>query len=207
MTNPFMVTSNECYGMSLAEVMKRASYPSPFENTEKASSGPDEEGGTRPVATPTEAGASPATSRDLSFLYSRESDRFGEGIRPSDSTLSRVLRLADSDPMRKRRRGSALSAATATPRAAPASRVRPRDEVEDLLSRYEHRPKEQNPLYATTANEYGAKRPAAATCPTVSHGNSQRFSRSFNRTMFRDEGLNSSMTKSKIHDSLTSQFA
>jgi hypothetical protein len=57
-------------------------------------------------------------------------------------------------------------------------------------------------LYATTANDYGLKKPSQATFQNVRHGVSQKFSTSFNRILFRDEGLNASITKSRIHDSL-----
>ena len=125
-------------GMSLAEVTKQASYPSPFQNTEEARGGPDEEGGARRVATPADAGAgaSPATSRDLSFLYSRESDRFGEGTRSSDSTLSSRVPARGVGPHEQAAPGLGLRRDASRPPTL-------REVVEDLLSRYKHRPKEQ----------------------------------------------------------------
>jgi len=207
MSNPFMVTSNACYGMSLREASKRASYTSPVEKGKGALV--DSDRGCGPLlATTIEKKSAvafdiPSASQDLSFLYSRESDCFGKGTSFSDSSLSQVFRLKESDSMSKRRKNSVF-----VKQFAPATRSKtvPKEEVTEILSQYNHDPKDQNPLYGTTANEYGLKKPSEATLPTARHGNSQKFSQSFNRTMFRDEGLNSSMTKSKIHDLLTPQF-
>ncbi|KAL9182859.1 hypothetical protein ACHAXT_004138 [Thalassiosira profunda] len=182
MTNPFMVTSNECYGMSLPEASKRAALASP-EN---------------------ENGREMASD---SFLYSRESDRFGEGSSFSDSALSKVFRLKESDSMNKRRKYSAFVRQPGNASSAPSpSKTVPKDEVTEILSHYNHNPAKQNPLFGTTANEYGLKKPTSSTYPSVRHGLSQQFSQSFNRTMYRDEGLNAAITKSTVHDSLTPQF-
>ena len=193
MSNPFMVTSNECYGMSLREASKRAPYLSPVDNDKEV------------PATAEEKSSTSSPSQDLSFLYSRESDRFGEGTSFSDSSLSRVFRLKESDSMSKRRKNSVFVKKQIGPSTSTSKTV-PKEEVKDILSQYKHNPKNQNPLYATSANEIGLKKPSSATYPTERHGMSQKFSQSFNRTMFRDEGLNSSMTKSNIHDLLTPQF-
>mmetsp|Transcript_24295 Transcript_24295/g.43524 ORF Transcript_24295/g.43524 Transcript_24295/m.43524 type:complete len:199 (+) Transcript_24295:29-625(+) len=197
MSNPFMVTSNECYGMSLREASKRAPYLSPVDN--------DKGCGGLPGATAEEKSSTSSPSQDLSFLYSRESDRIGQGTSFSDSSLSRVFRLKESDSMSKRRKNSVFVKKQIGPTTLTSKTV-PKEEVKDILSQYKHNPKNQNPLYGTSANEIGLKKPSSATYPTERHGMSQKFSQSFNRTMFRDEGLNSSMTKSNIHDLLTPQF-
>ena len=57
--NPFMLRSNDAYGMSLQEACRRA--------TSMNSKGSTDEGPQKP-------------SQDTSFLYSRESDRIGEGV-------------------------------------------------------------------------------------------------------------------------------
>lgn len=128
----------------------------------------------------------------MSFVYSRESDRFGEGCEFSDSLLSEVFRLKESDSMNKRRKHSPFV----------------QKELADCVQRssnfiaYNHNPKVHHPLYHTTATEYGSKKPSEATFQNVRHGLSQQFSQSFNRTMFHNEGLNAAITKSKVHDSL-----
>lgn len=201
-----MITSNKSYGMSLPEASKRASYPSPIESgNHKAQEVADlcNKGcGALPGMTTEEK-----RSQDLSFLYSRESDRFGEGTTFSDSSLSQVFRLKESDSMNKRRQNSVFVNPICNISDAPIlSKTVPKEEVDKIISSYNHDPKSQNPLYATSANDYGKKAPSAATYTTERHGLSKKFSQSFNRTMFRDEGLNASMTKSNIHDLLTPQF-
>ena len=207
MTNPIYFTSNECYGMSLPEASKRASsFTSPAEN-ETDSCGESSSKGCGALPGMTKDKSMPSESHDLSFLYSRESDRFGEGTTFSDSSLSQVFRLKESDSMNKRRKNSVFVKQQCTSDApTSSSRTVSKEEVNEIMAQYHHNPKDQNPLYATTANEYGKKKPSAATYSTERHGLSQKFSQSFNRTMFRDEGLNASMTKSNIHDLLTPQF-
>jgi len=223
MANPFMVTSNECYGMSLSEASKRVSYSSPIQNeVGKVATSADNASNKGRAALPGVATgngsnnsgpnpfSTPSSQQDMSFLYSRESDRFGEGSTFSDSSLSRVFRMKESDSMNKRRKNSVfvkkLTDSTDIPTRTPKDKTVPKEEVDQILARYNHNPKPQNALYGTSANEYGLKKPSAATIPSVRHGMSQQFSQSFNRTMFRDEGLNASMTKSNIHDLLTPQF-
>lgn len=193
--NPFMVTSNSAFGRSLSEASKSASYISPAENEAAQSQ-----------SAQTEEKSGP----DLSFLYSRESDRLGEGTSFSDSALSEVFRLKESDSMSKRRKNSIFVkqqfGGGPSAEAASASKTVSKEQADELLRNYNHNPKEQNPLYSTTANEYGLKPLSESTITTERHGLSQKFSQSFNRTMFRDEGLNASMTKSNIHDLLTPQF-
>lgn len=208
--NPFLVTSNECYGMSLPEASKRASFVSPEIESSREEEAPAESNsnnGCGALPGMAEENSNPPSQQDLSFLYSRESDRFGEGSTFSDSSLSQVFRLKESDSMNKRRKNSVFVKKQLCNSDAPASsKTVPKDEVSKILSQYNHNPKDQNPLYVTTANQYGHKRPNAASVPSVRHGTSQRFSQSFNRTMFRDEGLKCTLSKSTVHDLLTPQF-
>ena len=81
--NPFMLRSNDSYGMSLQEACRRATSMDIKRHSDK---GPQK------------------TCQETSSLYSRESDRIGEGVPYSDSTLSRVLRQRESDSMNKRRK-------------------------------------------------------------------------------------------------------
>lgn len=200
MTNPFMVTSNECYGMSLPEAAKRASYVCPIdvEKPPLPKNFNDKELGLNKTVLP---------SHDLSFLYSRESDCVGKGSPYSDSALSRVFREKESDSMNKRRKNSIFVTPFCNDNNTQSSRKTiSKEEVAETIANYTHNPKAQNPLYGTTANEFGLRKPTEATQTTARYGLSQKFSQSFNRTMFSDEGLNASMTKSKIHDHLTTQF-
>ena len=191
-----MITSNECYGMSLSEASKR--YETTSEESESTSCNSDDNKGCGALPPGME---NEVNTQDLSFLYSRESDSFGKGTPFSDSSLSKVFRLEKSAAMNKRRKNSAF-AKQLDNSSVTTSKTIPKEEVNKILSQYNHSPKNENPLYSTTANEFGLKRPTQATYTNVRYGNSQKFSQSFNRTMFRDEGLTCSMTRSNIHDSL-----
>ena len=199
-SNPFMVTSNECYGMSLPEASKRV-YTSPVHSS--SSSNSSSSGNVQGDVLSKEN--KEVSKQDMSFVYSRESDRFGEGCEFSDSLLSEVFRLKESDSMNKRRKHSPFvqkEQADCTDQATTSSRTISKEEVTKILAQYNHNPKVQHPLYHTTATEYGSKKPSEATFQNVRHGLSQQFSQSFNRTMFHNEGLNAAITKSKVHDSL-----
>ena len=74
------------------------------------------------------------------------------------------------------------------------------------LESYNHDPKDQNPLYATTQNEFGIKKPTVATYTSERLPRNQQFSNSFNSQMPRDQGLNTSLTKSNVHTELNPQF-
>ena len=79
-------------------------------------------------------------------------------------------------------------------------------DVTRLLNSYNHDPKDQNPLYATTQNEFGIKKPTAATYTTERLARNQAFSNSYNSQMPRDQGLNTSLTKSNVQTELNPQF-
>mmetsp|Transcript_31810 Transcript_31810/g.75957 ORF Transcript_31810/g.75957 Transcript_31810/m.75957 type:complete len:239 (-) Transcript_31810:7-723(-) len=106
--NPFMLRSNDSYGMSLQEACRRATS-----TDVKSSSDKD---------------TSQDTCRQDTCPYSRESDRIGEGVPYSDSTLSRVLRQRESDSMNKRRKNSMFArqqpSNAETPGSTEATQVR-----------------------------------------------------------------------------------
>ena len=168
MTNPFMCTTNECYGLSLEEASK-VIYSSPISSSTSTSS--NDPNGKEPP-------------NHLSFLYSRESDH-----------------VSAADGKNRRRKSSACLNNTSS--SSETEKNVNKQEINEMLTHYNHCPKKEDPLYVTTANEYGHKKPTGATYQTVRFGVSQKFSRSFNNVMYKNEGLNSSMVTSKIHDSLT----
>lgn len=175
MTNPFMVTSNQCYGTSLKEAFEKNSFSRESNSTHEDTS--------------------PSSTQDVSFLYrQKESDSYGESTPYSDSSLSRVFRQRDSDSMNKRRKNSSLvknDFSVNSPKTLSKERVR------EILSNYNHNPKQQNPLFLTESNEYGRRKPTMATWTAKSHGLQQTFTKSFNNLMYRDEGL----AHTKEHDS------
>ena len=145
-TNPFMATSNQSYGLSLHS----------FDAVRPSSSVEV----SREVFTSNVRPLSP----DLSFLMSRESDRYGEGSSYSDSALSAVFRQKESDSMNKRRKHSIFVKPfySDAPTAEPVSKIVSKEEVKEFLAHYNHTPKQQNPLYATEANELGLRKPSEA---------------------------------------------
>ena len=80
------------------------------------------------------------------------------------------------------------------------------EEMKSTLDNYNHVPKIENPLYTTTANEFGSKKPSQATLTKMRYMRSQSFSKSFNRIMFQDQGLNTSLSRSSVHDRLDSHL-
>ena len=175
MANPFMVTSNQCYGMSLKEACEKNSF---------SRDGSDSTTQNESISPPS---PSSATTHDVSFLYrQKESDRYGESAPYSDSSLSRVFRQSESDSMNKRRKNSSLVKNDSS--ANTPSKTLSKNNVREIVSNYNHNPKEQNPLYVTESNEFGRRKPQEATWTTKSHGLAQTFSRSFT-SMYSDEGL------------------
>lgn len=170
MANPFMVTSNSCYGMSLKEACEKAPFS---RSNDSDNSTPDD---------------SALSTQDVSFLYRRkESDSYGESAPYSDSSLSKVFRQRESDSMNKRRKNSSL---VGNDSSNSGRNSLSKEEVSEILDDYDHNPKEQNPLYVTESNEFGRRKPSAATWTTKRHGLAQSFSKSFNNYVYRDEGLN-----------------
>ena len=174
-SNPFLATSNQTYGLSLVGLQEMAARQQ--EDTQRS--------------TTTNSSSGKRHDLDLSFLYRRESDRIGEGIPNSDSALAAIM----STRMPKRHtigHTSSRSGTLSTQSTQPGSSVDEepsREEIEQALASYRHNPKQEDPLYTTTANEIGRKAPSYATYTVATKGRSQAFSNSFNGVMYTDESL------------------
>lgn len=175
-SNPFLATSNQTYGLSLVGLQELAAR---------------QQEDTLHQGTTSTSSTSGGKQHDLSFLYRRESDRIGEGIPNSDSALAAIM----STRMPKRHtigHSSSTSGTLSTPSTQPASSVEEepsREEIEQALASYMHNPRQEDPLYTTTANEIGRKAPSYATYTVATKGRSQAFSNSFNGVMYTDESL------------------
>lgn len=187
--NPLMITSNQEYRLSLSKLKNPKLLKGQWLEEENK----DED---------KKAGEFKSRKHDLSFLYSRESDAFGSGVERSESLLARAL--SENKPLSKvagYKRASTLrkefSSTTTLDRTTLSA-------VEATPDEYKHQAKAENPLYTTTSNQIGNKRPV--TYNTMSLSKSQKFSSSFNRMMFQDQGLNTSFANNSVHKSFDSQF-
>lgn len=88
------------------------------------------------------------------------------------------------------------------PTQKPPARV----PVERTLTSYNHAPKQEHPMYLTSANTHGAKKPDATTYTVDRSFIPQEFSNSFNNVKYRDQGLNTSLARSTVHSKLDPQF-
>mmetsp|Transcript_8661 Transcript_8661/g.16353 ORF Transcript_8661/g.16353 Transcript_8661/m.16353 type:complete len:184 (-) Transcript_8661:56-607(-) len=174
--NSFMITENQKYGMNLNELQKIN------EALEK------EEEKNREIEISLENNSDNCHSGhyDLSFLYKRESDKIGHGIALSEYPLAKELRKKQE----KRQRPLLDRKSTEASSSAPSTLSK--NDVMRVLEAYHHDPKEENPLFTTTAKEIGSKKPSLATYNAQRHYVTQSFTKSFNNIMFRDHGLNTS---------------
>ena len=177
-----MVTSNQRgYGISLTELKRKA------QQMELEINKRNEEPKTQVY--------------DLSFLYSRCSDSIGAGIPYSDSALSKVF-LQNDSLMDTVKRKSLPTALVQKQGAHKPKRHFSSEEVQEILKSYVHETKVQHSLYPTTSSDYGRKKPTPATFTSARSSRSQAFSSSFNNIMPRDSGLNTTLSRSKIHSLL-----
>ena len=178
--NPFMVTSNQSYGIDLNKMQEfHLAAGNLAEEQESCKQ----------------------KKHDLSFLYTRESDRIGEGIQSSYSSLADASINRESfSSIAKAKTSSTFSKPSINEHKVQECRTYSPDQVEAILKEYKHTPKKEHPLYQTTSNQIGLKKPSVNTFTAVRHSRSQSFSSSFNRKMFRDQGLNTSSKRSQVHD-------
>ena len=168
-----MATTSSSYGLSVAALQELASSPTKDCSRDNGRNDNGKVNG----------------GYDLSFLYSRESDRFGEGIEHSDSALAAIMGTKRSKSAAARRRNGQTAEQLDTGNVDNSKKPLSKEEIERTLASYNHNPKEEEPLYTTTANEYGRKKPSHATHLAESRARSQKFSNSFQGSMYSNEGL------------------
>jgi hypothetical protein len=149
----------------------------------------------------------------MSFLYSRESERIGEGVPLSDNKLAALYASVPTKSDLARKRGhvgedptNPEEFRTVSVEAFAKTQHQGKEDITRLLKSYNHAPKPQNPLYATTQNDFGIKKPTEATYTAERLPRNQAFSNAFNSQMPRDQGLNTSLTRSNVHTELDPQF-
>ncbi|CAM9861258.1 unnamed protein product, partial [Discosporangium mesarthrocarpum] len=154
-SNPFFTTTNSLIGTTAQDV-REFDAPPVYRRASKID----------PVA----AGV------DWSFMYSKESSRIGSGVPYSDSKLAAIMDYKDSpgecackkglgkDPIMYEHEedvGIPLRDATGfnTQKRPPEDK----EAREKILDKFKHVAKAENPLYSTTNNDIGFKRPTGVT--------------------------------------------
>jgi hypothetical protein len=134
---------------------------------------------------------------DFSFLYTRSSDTIGGKVEKKPNALALCM---DTGPTRHRRlqeNGANIIS---------SHEERPKKDVEAILQSYSHTPKDENPLYTTSGNDYGRKPPGVATYVAERAYRPQDFSKSFIGIKPKNSSLNTSVNKSHVHPKLDPQF-
>ena len=173
-----MSTSNQCYGVDVKD-LKSCNFLKQIEENQDLDA--------------VSGGSSEENEPSLSFLYTRESDRIGEEIEVAHSSLSRAFEKGS-----EKRKWNCAKVNGKSSVNEVGGDIR-RDENTNIHLLYKHEQKSQNLLFTTTANEIGLKKPSKATYTTSRYARSQNFSKSFNRIMFQDQGLNTSLSRSNVH--------
>lgn len=189
-SNPFYVTSNQRgIGLPPMEELKREAIQLELQDKRLRETNPT------------------AKDHDLSFLFSRSSDSIGVGIPFSDSALSKVFRQNDSlmESVRRKSLDPDLVKQVEVENL-PLKRHLALKDVQEILNGYNHNPKTQHPLYMTSSNDYGRRKPTPAAYTSTRAFRNQAFSSSFNKIMPRGNGLNTSLSRSKVHSLLDPRF-
>ena len=162
--NPFLTTSNQTYGLSLVGLQEMAA------KQEQRTQHKLDEGGLNPFLVTTNQ------TYGLSLVGLQEIQDRRESKMPKKSSTSTGSEKISTNP-------APLSSSSSS-NAKPT-----KEEIEQALASYRHNPKEEDPLYMTTANEIGRNAPSYATYTKATKGRSQTFSNSFNCVMYTDESL------------------
>jgi len=145
-------------------------------------------------------------TNDLSFLFSRSSDSIGAGIPYSDSALSKVFRQKDSLTDAVNRKSFNADLVQNEDSRTLNRQQFNQEAVQEILMNYNHEPVVHHPLYTISSNEYGRNKPTPATFTSSRMSRNQAFSTSFNKIMPKGNGLNTSLSRSKVHSLLDPRF-
>jgi hypothetical protein len=133
---------------------------------------------------------------DFSFLYTRSSDTIGGKIEKKPNALALCMDTGPTRHKRLQENGANII----------SHDDRPKKNVEAILQSYTHAPKDENPLYTTSGNDYGRKPPGVATYVAERAYRPQDFSKSFIGIKPKNSSLNTSVNKSHVHPKLDPQF-
>ena len=136
-------------------------------------------------------------------MFAKPGNDYGKGVGFSDSKISSSMMSGEAPGEIASKKGEGLYGAT----EAPPSQIPPvKPTLDQVLSVYEHDTKQEHPVYQTTSNAIGFKRPDKATYTLDRVSIPQEFSQGFNNIKYRDQGLNTSLSKSTVHSKLDPQF-
>lgn len=142
---------------------------------------------------------------NFAFLYTRESDVIGSKIKKAEHEPPKVL--TKTEFLRKKREmqmTKALESGQLIEEAKVAAA--PKASADQILAAYKHSPKNEDPRYTTSTNEYGNKPPSKATIVIDRAAIPQGFSSSFNGIKPSSSSMNTALSRSTVHPSLDPQF-
>uniref|UniRef100_K3WSQ0 Uncharacterized protein n=1 Tax=Globisporangium ultimum (strain ATCC 200006 / CBS 805.95 / DAOM BR144) TaxID=431595 RepID=K3WSQ0_GLOUD len=186
-SNPFMTTSSGIVGINLNEkvTFDAPRLSSPYDNNN------------RNQLSASASGGNPLTE----FMYQTTSRQLGEGVRVHER--SKLSQRMDKLTLHKEvdEKGNV--------KIRHVDVVQPYDctlSPEELLpqpidTRFISEPRNEHPLYATSTREVGAEK-SQLKVEMERLGRPNSFTTSFNGFRYRDFGLNTAITKSKICDQL-----
>ena len=147
--------------------------------------------------------ARPERDGFFDFMFAKPGNDYGKGVGFSDSKLSNAMMTDEAPGEIAAKKGEGLYKAGEAP---PAQVPPPKPTLDGILASYEHETKQEHPVYQTTSNSIGYKRPDKATYTLDRVSIPQEFSQGFNNIKYRDQGLNTSLSKSTVHSKLDPQF-
>lgn len=137
---------------------------------------------------------------DFGFQYARAAEEIGKGIPQSDSRLSSAMAQGDSLSQISRLKSGTTGMRPVDEETSSGDNATQR--AESILQHYKHNPRNEHSMYQTNNNMYGVQKPTVATFTADRKARSQAFSNSFNGVKFRDQGLNTSLIRSQVHNAL-----
>ena len=139
----------------------------------------------------------PKVEGTFSFMYNTTASAYGDGVGTSESKMTEAL---DSTFGVKR---PELPPSTTVFESKPIFQA-----VGEELGTKRNYPevKKQHPIYQTTSHMIGFKPPNDSEKNDKYLPQTNTFTSRFNGVLYRDHGLNTSITRSKVHDKLSSDW-
>lgn len=141
---------------------------------------------------------------NFSFLYTRESDTIGSRV--TKPSLENREILTKTEFLKKRREELRSNMGEEDLAFDTTESSKFQITAEEILSVYKHEPKNEDPRFTTSSNDYGKKIPSVATLVTDRAARQQTFSKSFNNVKPKNSSLNTAISRSTVHPKLDPQF-